>query len=73
MHVRRNKIAKFPGRIITKVGRGKREICGEKEGGGCISRRVRGMLLSGVISMGIGGPAPDCFIFKVYFRRWYIY
>lgn len=31
------------------------------------------MLLSGVISMGIGGPAPDCFIFKVYFRRWYIY
>lgn len=33
MHVRRNKIAKFPGRIITKVGRGKREICGEKEGG----------------------------------------
>lgn len=34
MHVRRNKIAKFPGRIITKVGRGKREICGEKEGGG---------------------------------------
>lgn len=43
------------------------------EEGWCISRRVRGMLLSGVISMGIGGPAPDCFIFKVYFRRWYIY
>lgn len=74
MHVRTNKVAKFPGRIITKVG-GKRQICGEKEGeeGWCISRRVRGMLLSGVISMGIGGPAPDCFIFKVYFRRWYIY